>query len=197
MQANRTGSAIAALVAIGLFAAACSGTSEPGVASLGSTTTTSPAAGSSSTNNATNYSDALKYTQCMRTHGVLDFPDPISGIPFKRGLAAHEAGIDTSSSQFGKANLACQHLLANGGVPSGAQAQEAVAEALQLAQCMRSHGVPNFPDPTESNGQLSLQLSGSGLDANSPQYRAANAACKQYTPGGVGLPDPDDQADAG
>lgn len=43
--------------------------------------------------------------------------------------------------------------------------------ALAFAQCMRAHGVPGFPDP--SNGQFNL----AGLNQNSPQFVHAAGIC--------------------
>ncbi len=73
-----------ALVALAALFAACGGASGPGVASLGSstTTTTSPPAGASGGNKEVNYLDAVKYAQCMRTHGVPNMPDPNSKREF-------------------------------------------------------------------------------------------------------------------
>jgi len=44
---------------------------------------------------------------------------------------------------------ACRHLLPNGGnVPDQAALQQDLTALRGFAQCMRSHGVPNWPDPT-------------------------------------------------
>jgi hypothetical protein len=49
----------------------------------------------------------------------------------------------------------------------------------QFAQCMRSHGAANFPDPTaQGTFQLSTALTAS------PQFRAADDACKSLAPPG-------------
>jgi hypothetical protein len=57
------------------------------------------------------------------------------------------------------------------------------AGALAYSRCMRSHGVPSFPDPN-SNGLLKIEAKpGSGLDPNSPQFQAAQQACKSLQPG--------------
>jgi hypothetical protein len=43
---------------------------------------------------------------------------------------------------------------------------------------MRSHGVPNFPDPTfPHGGGVGIQLNGNGIDPNSPAFQAAQKAC--------------------
>jgi hypothetical protein len=46
---------------------------------------------------------------------------------------------------------------------------------------MRSHGMPKFPDPTlEKDG---VGYSGD-MGENTPQFKAANQACKSLMPGG-------------
>jgi hypothetical protein len=50
---------------------------------------------------------------------------------------------------------------------------------------MRSHGVPNFPDPTSGSNGNSVELQqGSGIDPNSPQYQSAMHACQALLPAG-------------
>jgi hypothetical protein len=51
----------------------------------------------------------LNYAKCMRSHGVLNFPDPTS-----KGLGSLN-GIDPNSPQFNTASQACQSLLPNSG----------------------------------------------------------------------------------
>ena len=51
-------------------------------------------------------------------------------------------------------------------------------EELRLARCMRSHGVPNFPDPTVGPlGEQVIDLRGLGMDMTSPTFQAANRTC--------------------
>ena len=55
---------------------------------------------------------------------------------------------------------------------------------LAFSACMRSHGVPSFPDPT-SNGGISIQVQpGSGIDPNSPAFQSAQRACQSLLPAG-------------
>ena len=55
---------------------------------------------------------------------------------------------------------------------------------LAFSVCMRSHGVPRFPDPT-SNGGVSIQVQpGSGIDPNSPAFQSAQRACQSLLPAG-------------
>ena len=51
---------------------------------------------------------------------------------------------------------------------------------------MRARGVPSFPDPGSAGG--GVQLSGSGIDSQSPAFRSAQGACQKLLPGGLGGP---------
>jgi hypothetical protein len=75
--------------------------------------------------------------------------------------------------------------------PTQAQQRQQLADDLKFAQCMRSHGVPNFPDPTtRSDGRVEFVLSVSrdGFDPHSPQILAKARACQHVLPAGTGLP---------
>lgn len=64
----------------------------------------------------------------------------------------------------------------------GGHNQDPLAQALAYAKCMRSHGVPSFPDPVQGpNGQVSL----GGLGIKWPQATAARLACKSLAPAGT------------
>jgi hypothetical protein len=69
---------------------------------------------------------------------------------------------------------------------SGRPAASTADQGIELAQCMRSHGVPNFPDPT-SGGALDF-TPGSGINPQSPWFQAAQRACKRYAPPSPGPP---------
>jgi hypothetical protein len=62
-------------------------------------------------------------------------------------------------------------------------------QALQFARCMRAHGVPNFPDPTDGHLDLQVrQTPGStdvnGVEVNGPAFQAAMRTCRRYLPNG-------------
>ncbi len=121
---------------------------------------------------------ALAFSRCMQTHGVPSFPEPNS-----QGVASG-SGINPNSPGFQAAQKDCDHLLPNGGQPTPAQEAQAEAQALKLSQCMRSHGLPDFPDPqTHSGGGVAIRITvgpGQGsndLNPNNPQFQAAAKAC--------------------
>jgi hypothetical protein len=88
---------------------------------------------------------------------------------------------------FGAAALPCLALLAaacSGGSPNSSAGTGPSAATGQLAysRCMRAHGIKAFPDPN-SHGDLSLNAGpGTGIDPNSPRYKAADQACKSLMP---------------
>ena len=172
------------LVTVGLLAAACGGGSkDPGAASSsGTNTTVAPgrktgAPGSSG--NSTTQTELLQLAQCMRSHGVPTFPDP-SATQGTLGAMVSAAGIDLQSPTVKAALEACQQYTPTQSLtPAQSAAQN--AEALQFTQCMRSHGVPNYPDPSASTGTstgaVHLNLQGTGIDFDSPTVQAAITTC--------------------
>jgi hypothetical protein len=114
----------------------------------------------------------------MRSNGVSQYPDPdSSGHLVKESL--QQLGV--SSSTFQSAQSACRHLLPNGGSgPTAAQVQQERAQALSFSQCVRAHGVPNFPDP-DSTGRIPDPAT-VGIDQGSPKFETANRACGKYRP---------------
>jgi hypothetical protein len=67
---------------------------------------------------------------------------------------------------------------------SGPTAKGKKAGALAFANCMRSHGVPNFPDPTVSGNGIQLLGSSSGINPQSPAFQSAQTSCQHLLPGG-------------
>jgi hypothetical protein len=123
----------------------------------------------------------------MRSHGVPDFPDPDNNGDFhldhdQQGGGSKGSGSNSVSSQETAADQVCHHLLAVGQQMNAAQQQHALSQLVKYAQCMRAHGVPNFPDPHTANGGIGVPsgigFDMSGIDQNSPQYRSADQACQ-------------------
>lgn len=149
------------------------------------------ACGSSSSNNSSSASRAsngagLRFADCMRSHGVPNFPDPPAGgggIQFKAG-----SGINPQSPAFQAAQKACGNLIPGptGGGPGSESRKLAL---LHLAQCMRRHGTSTFPDPTSGapsgpppGGGIAFGAPGSFLAIpqsmiQSPGFKQAAAVC--------------------
>jgi hypothetical protein len=105
-----------------------------------------------------------------------DFPEPNSQGVFS------ETGINQGSRSYQAAYNHCDHILPNSGQPTAGQLAQMEGQALQFAQCMRTHGLPDFPDPQVVKGGVAIRLSRtpgkvSDLDPNNPQFQAAQAKC--------------------
>jgi hypothetical protein len=186
---RRAGLRALALVFFAFLAAACDGGSaSPGVASIGSTTSTTSALGAASSFGGPDlqqsYKAQLAYAACMRSHGEPSFPDPVlSGQSVRFGAGRN---INQDSPRFVSASTTCKRLVPDGGIPSPAQLQAMIAQMVKNAQCMRAHGVPNFPDPTVNVPGILAGFSLKGLDPNSPQFQAAQKICQRLAPLGGG-----------
>jgi hypothetical protein len=134
-------------------------------------------------------SQALAYTQCMRSRGVPNFPDPtVSGGSISFNFES-SSGINQSSPSFQAAQQACGKLLP-GSSPGSAKPSAATrAQMLAIADCMRAHAVTGFPDPTTSPPSNPAGYSGvltrngvsfvipSTIDIQSPAVQQAASAC--------------------
>jgi len=182
-SAARAAAAVLAVAALAWSAAACGGS--PSAASPGGSSNAAVAASS----------PAVSYSHCMRAHGVPNFPDPGSGGSLPKG-SAQQFGV--SSAQLQAAELACQHVLpATGDLTAAslqqcylshvcppALVQQALSAGRKFAQCMRSHGVPNWPDPTSEAGGGAPQFDIRVSRPPSPPVGAAIGACERLQPAG-------------
>ena len=110
--------------------------------------------GSPSANGPTTSGSAVSFSACMRHHAIAEFPDPDTDGNLPK-VGPHQLGVSTSAYQA--AREGCQHLL----LPSTGQARETMNGLRDFARCMRSRGVPNWPDPTlDNNGRPVFDLHG-------------------------------------
>jgi hypothetical protein len=182
--AARTAAALIAAATLALLAA-CS--SSPSSADAG---------GATSAGGATDSPSTVAYSDCMRSHGVPNYPDPGSNGEVPKG-SAQQFGL--SNSQFQAAQSDCQHLLPTGGsfqqqaqqcFNAGncppALLQQILTAQRKFAQCMRSHGVPNWPDPTlGSEGRPIFNLIPADItnsQVHSPPIAANMTECQRLDP---------------
>jgi hypothetical protein len=174
-RVRRAGLLAIALAVAGVLVAGCSGgPADPGVAGV-SSATASPSQSATVSGEA----EALQYAACMRSHGVPDFPDPtVQNGSVGFSITAGD-GVDQNSPQYQSARQACSSLRGGGTANSGSGN---LAKELKFAQCMRSHGVPDFPDPNKNGG-----FSGtSTVNPSSPAFQKAQSTCMQLS--GLGGP---------
>jgi hypothetical protein len=165
----------AALAALAV--AGCGGSNPP---------TTNTTAQSSNQGNGADA--AYRYAACMRQHGVPDFPDPkVTQHDGGTSIAMMVPKNDAAAPAFKTAQKDCQGILP----PPQSPAQQAQLERergqvlLAFARCLRSHGLPKFPDPN-SQGQLSLQtVQAAGVDLHAPGVLTAARECVGVTHGQI------------
>jgi hypothetical protein len=176
---------LAAVIGLSLMASACGGGSSGANVAQVDTNGGAKSSGSSS-GSSSGKPDPTAYSGCMRRNGVGNFPDPDSEgrIMITSGVFGNgqKTGVDVHSPQSSRARKACEKLLPNGGRPTAAEQQQEQQQMLKFAQCMRSHGVPKFPDP-KPGGALSVGTK-VDVDPNTPQFQAAQKTCQKLVPGG-------------
>jgi hypothetical protein len=154
---------VTALAVTALAAAACGGGGSHGSGS-----------GASSDQNVGAQMNA--YASCMRSHGDPSFSfsqTSTSSPPAIVDVNGHTE-IDPSSPGYEGAQKTCGHLQPSvfSSTPPQQSHQQFVAQ-LKFAECMRSDGYPNFPDPSATkHGVIPA-----GIDVNTLQFQAAVKKC--------------------
>jgi hypothetical protein len=164
------------LAGLALLVAGCGGRQRsPAVASVGTTTSAASTSGARSTKSTRPSSAAL--AACLTSHGVSAAVGSggSGGTQIKLPGAAISGNVDPGSPQFRAAMRACRKYLPGGGPPALTPAQQAEIRQhlLALAECMRKHGVADFPDP---NGRGELNLN--GVEQASPRFLSALKTCE-------------------
>jgi hypothetical protein len=172
---------LAAMAGVAVLTVACSG--NPASAGSSGSPQSAGTAPSASSN-------AVAFAQCMRAHGVPSYPDPSS---VSGPIDENQLGV--SGTVYETAKTTCQRLYRqpqSAGLTT-AQQQQVEAKLLNFAECMRSHGLPSFPDPNPastiwgSGGSGQLFAVPSSINPNSPQSKSASNACKSQMPGNVAI----------
>jgi len=128
---SRTTTVLSALVLTLVFAGAGCGGNDPGP------TTTGAAAGRS---------QAVRFAECMREHGVREFPDPDASGELTIDGILNGSSIDPEGPAWRRAMDACAELQP-AGFTGEKRDETQQSAALTFAACMRENGVEDFPDP--------------------------------------------------
>jgi hypothetical protein len=123
-----------------------------------------------------------QFAQCIRGHGYPNFPDPtLDG-------QGHPQLPPGTQQPPGAVMSACQSILDQ--LPASERPQQRTpndpAMMRRFAQCMRAHGIDDWPDPN-ANGDFPMPPSLGNLKT-SPRWSQIRALwqgpCKQYDPSG-------------
>ncbi|HEY5318309.1 MAG TPA: hypothetical protein VIJ20_10040 [Solirubrobacteraceae bacterium] len=146
------------------------------------------ACGSSSSKHAGSSGDSqLALSQCMRAHGVPNYPDPTKG-PGGEGFHISQPlggtsgtltvdGTPFSGPVFEAAEKTCK--LFGGGTSPPAVSESQKLALFHFSECMRAHGVPNYADPSFPAGGGIERPVVPGLSEDSPVVRKAAAVCNR------------------
>jgi hypothetical protein len=168
---------LVAAAAIGLTACGGGSPASPHVASLGrsshssshESTTTAPKAG-----NPTQLMD--EWATCMRSNGDPNQTDPTIDAYGVINITMRNVSQAVASETHGNSGPCSQYELAAENALRGSQQDQPPdqAQMIQYTDCMRTHGVPDYPDPGP-NGKT--DFNGTGVDPNSPFVENANKVC--------------------
>ncbi len=165
-SALRRTAAMSAALALAVLATGCGSSNGPS---------------SSTTSSRGPQAMALAYTQCMRNHGIHDFPDPTTppggGVAFQIN-GGPGSDLNQNNPTFQTASQACR-TFSPGGQQAPSASTKQIAEEVRWARCLRAHGVAGFPDPN-SNGAIDSAK----FDPASLAFQKASAACKSLQPSG-------------
>lgn len=130
------------------------------------------------------YSANVKVAQCMRAHRVSNFPDPSASVAGQGGggfsiqtpVGSSEIlvnGVSVGGPAYAAAAQTCGLLAGGSDRVSGAEKQGMIAKA----HCIRTHGVPDFPDPFFGGGGGVGFKRPAGYNPQAPAVQQARKGC--------------------
>jgi hypothetical protein len=172
----RRPAALALLVLTGAIGAGCGSTAPSETGAAGAAGASSGAA-SSAQRPASARQKGVRFAQCMRDHGVGAFPDPDASGDLTIDAIANGTSLDTGSAAFEQAVAACRDLQPPG-FTGQTRSPEKQSTALKFAQCVRDHGVADFPDPTPDSPLVdTTRIPSTARDGGMSALNAAMRTC--------------------
>jgi hypothetical protein len=165
-------SLVSGAIVVGVLIAGCGGSSSPDL--LGHSSVSQLRA------------QFVGYAACMRSHEVAGYPDPqVSASGNTVSVRISPGSANPNSPGFKSADRACHRLLPNGGVQGGPGSTSAAQQAQEVAfaDCMRSRGVPGFPDPGR-DGVFTLPAT---INEQAPAFVRAMHACQKAQPSSLSI----------
>ena len=172
--------ALAGALAAGALLAACGGSS--------------PVSDPVNATAASRTEDALKFSRCMRDHGIKNFPNPeVSEGHVRLLVRAGPGGVEASPQIMEGAQKACQHYQEALAPKLTPQERVQREEAMQkFAVCMRQHGV-HVETRTGPGGGVGVRIgqrsSEGGPNPESAAFQKAQEDCSKLLPRKPGAPE--------
>jgi hypothetical protein len=172
---------VVAIVAV--ITAGCGDTASSSSSSSSSGTAGSSTTAASHNSTATPREKAVRFSECMRKNGYADFPDPKASGEFP------SFGISVTPEVFTNALRACKELQPPGSFSAHLSPKQ-LSAALKFAQCIREHGVKDFPDPVNGKPIIdTTMIPSAATEAGMAILNAATQKCGDVlgdTAGGSG-----------
>jgi hypothetical protein len=166
MTITRAVETLAALAMVAMIGAGCGGNDS----SSGNTT-------------ADNQGKATKFAECMRQNGVSEFPDPDASGNLTIDAVVNGSTIDTDGPAWTGAIDACKDLQPAGFTGGGPRSSDQQQAALEFAQCIREHGVTDFPDPAPGQPMVDTnRIPSSNTSRGMSILNAAMHTCSDVSP---------------
>jgi hypothetical protein len=128
------------------------------------------AAGTTKTQTLSKQEKGVKFAECIRGHGVSDFPDPDP-------KGDYNYGVSVSRQVWLAATEACKSMQPPGTLSSKRSVKEQ-SDALQFAACVRANGVKDFPDPVNGEPLIdTYKIPSSNRPGGMDILNAATAKC--------------------
>jgi hypothetical protein len=190
---------VRALVVLAVALTACSSPRDVrAVPSIGGTGAAGTGAGGTGAggDSRTRVSQLHSAAECIRTHGVPTYQDPVltaDGHVYTDARSIQDLGRDDrsrSDSVIGAIRQACGSLLAAAGFQPDDEAPappQLVQAGVRAARCLRANGLPNYRDPTSTSqftpghgfGLSADELPNNGaLGKQDPAVQRAFGACR-------------------
>jgi hypothetical protein len=125
----------------------------------------------------------VKFAECMRDHGVADFPDPDASGGLTIDGVLNGSSLDPDTPAWKAAIDACKELQPPGFTGDHEVSSEEHKTRLEFAKCIRENGVKDFPDPV--NGQPLVdtnRIPSSAAPGGMSILNAAMQACRDLGP---------------
>ncbi|MFF3641311.1 hypothetical protein [Streptomyces sp. NPDC002564] len=164
--------AASALVS-GILLTGCSGDSKAASSDDGGDPSASP---------TSPFDQGLAYSKCMRENGAGDYPDPqqdTGGVRLTPGK-----GVDVDSESYKKAEEACRDKAPQGLGGGGGGAALDSKKVADWAKCLRTNGLPKFPDPEIEGSNMKIDINGTGITPGNADFTKAMGTCQSKYPGG-------------
>jgi hypothetical protein len=148
---------------------------------IGAGCSNEPAENGNTGNTNAGQEQAVKFAECMRDHGISEFPDPDASGRLTIDGVVNGSSLDPSAPAWKEAIGACKDLQPPGFTGDEEVTAEEQEARLEFAQCMRDNGVEDFPDPAPDGPLIdTTRMPGSPAARSVPGFQAATEACRDH-----------------